>query len=35
MISSDPSALVGLPLTKVLDGFEYFNYSILWIINKL
>ncbi|MFM2344316.1 MAG: hypothetical protein RLZZ210_926 [Pseudomonadota bacterium] len=29
MISSDPSALVGLPLTKVLDGFEYFNYSIL------
>jgi septum formation protein len=29
MISSDPTALVGLPLTKVLDGLEYFNYNII------
>ncbi len=29
MISTDPTALIGLPLSKVLDGLEYFNYPIL------
>jgi septum formation protein len=29
MSSDDPSALIGLPLTKVIEGLEMFGYSLL------